>query len=250
MTSSDPVRSNRRYWEREAAAYQADHSKGLMRSPMAWGIWRIPESQLRALGDIRGCDVLEYGCGGAQWSIALRSHGARVVGLDIAMGQLSHARSLSTDVALVQASGDATPFADGAFDVVFCDHGAMGFIDPRRTLPEVRRLLRPGGRLAFSLTSPLRFMCADDDWQITETLQRGYFDLWQIDDPVDDDAGSVDFSPTHGQWIELLRDHGFTVDALHELRPRARARTTYDWFVPLAWARKWPAEDLWVARRT
>ena len=63
-----------------------------------------------------GLDVLEYGCGAAQWSIALAQDGARAVGLDQSRAQLRHAdvlnRAHGTDVALVCASGEAVPFAD------------------------------------------------------------------------------------------------------------------------------------------
>ena len=41
-----------------------------------------------------------------------------------------------------------------SFDVVFCDHGAMSFCDPYRAVPEVARLLRPGGRFAFAHSTP------------------------------------------------------------------------------------------------
>ena len=46
---------------------------------------------------------------------------------------------------LVQASAEAVPVADASFDIVFCDHGAMNFADPYKTVREVARLLRPGG---------------------------------------------------------------------------------------------------------
>ena len=38
---------------------------------VAWGTSQIPESELRILGDVAGKDILEFGCGAAQWSIAL-----------------------------------------------------------------------------------------------------------------------------------------------------------------------------------
>ena len=43
--------------------------------PEAWGVWRIPERDVAALGDVAGADVLEYGCGAAQWSLALSRRG-------------------------------------------------------------------------------------------------------------------------------------------------------------------------------
>ena len=82
--------------------------------PKAWGVWRIPEHELGVLGDTAGLDVLEYGCGAAQWSIALAQDGARAVGLDQSRAQLRHAEVLNrahgTDVTLVCASGEAVPF--------------------------------------------------------------------------------------------------------------------------------------------
>ena len=59
---------------------------------------------------------------------------------------------------LVCASGEAVPFADATFDLVFCDHGAMSFCDPDRSVPEVARLLRPGGRLVFSHSTPWPYL--------------------------------------------------------------------------------------------
>ena len=47
------------------------------------------------------------------------------------------------------------PLPDASFDIVFCDHGAMTFADPYRTVPEASRLLRPGGLFAFSHHTPI-----------------------------------------------------------------------------------------------
>ena len=44
---------------------------------------------------------------------------------------------MDVHVPLVQASAEAVPLADASFDIVFCDHGAMNFADPYRTVPEV-----------------------------------------------------------------------------------------------------------------
>jgi ubiquinone/menaquinone biosynthesis C-methylase UbiE len=55
----------------------------------------------------------------------------------------------------VQASAEATPFADASFDIVFCDFGAMTFADPFRAIPEAARVLRPGGLFAFSTSTPI-----------------------------------------------------------------------------------------------
>ena len=52
--------------------YQREHGSQLNRFDRpTWGMWRIPDAELDVLGDVAGMDVLEFGCGGGQWSIAL-----------------------------------------------------------------------------------------------------------------------------------------------------------------------------------
>ena len=102
----------------------------------------------------------------------------------------------------------------------------MNFCDPDRTLPEVARLLRPGGRLAFATSTRLRFVCMTDDWELTTSLQQDWFG-----DPRLDDGSSVDFSLSPADWINRFRQHGFAIRALHELRPPVGGSTTYSWFV-------------------
>jgi SAM-dependent methyltransferase len=250
--SSSYVRRNRASWNEEADAYQREHASQLNRFDRpGWGVWQIPDARLDVLGDVRDRDVLEYGCGGGQWSIALARRGARPVGLDVSGRQLTHARRLQgrAGVAfpLVNADAERVPFADESFDVVFCDHGAMTFADPRRTVPEVARLLRPGGTFVFNIASPLLWLTiADgDDAPAGAELRRDYFGMrrgmWE---------GTVEFQLPYGDWIRLFRTNGFAVLDLIELRPPARSRTTYPDFAPIDWARRWPSENIWKLRKT
>src|ERR1700710_512223 len=149
-TLTDHAARNQAMWDGFSDEYQTKHGADLAaRGGYAWGTTQIPESELRVLGDVTGCDILEFGCGAAQWSIALARLGARPVGLDLSERQLHHARRLMAEAGvefpLVHASAEAVPLPDASFDVVFCDHGAMTFADPYRTVPEVSRLLRAGG---------------------------------------------------------------------------------------------------------
>ena len=249
MSGNDPSPTNRRWWNKESVDYQDRHGDTLARSPKAWGTWRIPEADLNVLGEIQARRVLEFGCGAAQWSIALAQEGARVVGLDLSEGQLAHARRLSgeagVDVPLVHASAEQTPFADTSFDVVFCDHGAMSFARPDHTVAEASRLLRPGGLLAFCMSTPLRDMCWDDATEsVGSRLNDAYFDLARMDE-----EGSVQYQLPYGDWIRLFRRHGFQVDDLIEIRPPANATTTYEDYVSLEWARRWPSDHIWKLTR-
>jgi len=250
LTSSHEQR-NRAFWDADADDYQAAHAADLgPERARAWGVWRIPEVEVQALGPVRDRDVLEYGCGAAQWSIALSRDGARTVGLDQSVAQLRHARRLQheqgTTFPLVAASAEATPFAAASFDLVFCDHGAMSFCDPAATIPEVARVVRPGGRVVFSKTTALVYLTFD--WARDRQDVRLHHDYFGMR-VFDSGEGTVDFQIPYGDWIRTIRRHGFVVEDLVELRAPVGATTTYDEFVPADWARRWPAEEIWVLRR-
>ena len=145
------------------------------------------------------------------------------------------------------ADGEHPPFAAASFDVVFCDHGAMSFCDPDRSVPEAARLLRPGGRFVFSHLTPLVYLTWDDDAQRQSRRLNGeYFGMRRFDYG----EGTVDFQIGYGEWIRLFRGCGLVVDDLVELRAPKGATTTSTETVPYKWARRWPAEQIWILRKS
>ena len=146
----------------------------------------------------------------------------------------------------MQADGEAVPLGGSRFDLVVSEHGAAAWCDPERWVAEAARLLRPGGRLVFLTNSHLSAMCVPEDSgpALTE-LQRGQRETYSVQWP----GGGREFHPSHGDWIRVLRAHGFTVEALHELyAPADSADHVYYEIVSAEWARRWPSEELWVAR--
>jgi SAM-dependent methyltransferase len=238
---------NRRAWDADSDAYQNEHGPTLAgRRALAWGLWRTPEEKLRVLGAVGRKRILELGCGAAQWSIGLAKRRARSVGMDNSLQQLRHAmsgaRKAGVRVPLVQAAAEQLPFREGTFDIVFCDYGAMSFADPALTVPEAARVLRPGGLLAFSTTTPFLLACWPDEAdEVTTSLHYPYFGMRRAEWSADD---TVDFQLPYGEWIRLFRSNGFTVEDLIEIRPPAGARTSFPGR-PLRWARRWPAEMIW-----
>ena len=245
------ARTNRAFWNDLSDSYQADHAPQLDVHGAAWGVWQIPEDELRILGEVAGRDVLELGCGAAQWSIVLARRGARAVGLDLSERQLEHAARevarAGATVRLVHASAEATPFGDASFDIIMGDHGAMVFADPYRTVPEAARLLRDGGLLAFSMHTPFADACWPSDAdEPLEELSVPYFDFHRVDVGA---SGHVEFQLTYGAWIRLFAANGFVLEDLVELRPAADATSSYRSDEAREWARNWPMEHVWKLRR-
>jgi SAM-dependent methyltransferase len=215
-------------------------------------VFSIPEEQVRALPDANGLDVVELGCGTAYFGSWLARRGARVTGVDPTPAQLATARRMmrktGLEFPLVEAPAESVPLPDASFDLAVSEYGASLWADPYRWIPEAARLLRPGGLLVFLLNSTLVYLCAPDgEGQVGEELLRDQFGMYRMQW---EDTTGIEFHLSHGDWVKLLRANGFEIEALHELRPQPDAvdPNYYD-FVTVEWAQKWPAEEIWVARR-
>lgn len=213
----------------------------------------MPETELHVLPEVDGLDVIELGCGTAYVSSWLARRGARVVGLDNSAAQLATARryqaEFGLDFPLIHGNAEHVPLADGSFDVVISEYGACLWCDPYLWIPEAARLLRPGGRLIFltnGIVAVLTFPELEADGPAGTTLLRDYFGLHRIRWA---DSPGVEFHLGHGDWIRLLRATGFDVEDLIEMRPGEGAVTDHSDIATLEWARRWPCEEIWKARR-
>jgi SAM-dependent methyltransferase len=217
---------------------------------VSWGIWGIDESELDVLGDVGGLDVCELGCGTAYFSAWLAKLGARPVGVDVTPAQLDTARRMMAETGiefpLVEADAAETGLSDASFDLVVSEYGASIWVDPYRWIPEASRLLRPKGRLVFLRNSTLVILCSDDEEPAKESLRRPQFGLHRIEWP----DGGVEFHLAHGEWIDLLRANGFEIERLVEIQAPPNAEThPYYSYVTAEWAKQWPCEEVWVARK-
>ena len=115
--------------------------------------WR----RLAAAGAVRPGDaVLDAACGTGDLAVAcLRAGAANVTGLDFSERMLERARRKEAAIAWVQGDLLALPFADGTFDAATVGFGVRNVADLELALRELRRVLRPGGRLAIlEITKP------------------------------------------------------------------------------------------------
>jgi SAM-dependent methyltransferase len=251
--TADHVRRNRAAWDRWAAEYAGPGVRLWAAPEPVWGIWNIAEAQAGVLpADLDGRDSIELGCGTGYVSAWLARRGARPAGLDNSAAQLATARHLQDRFGLrfplIQASAEQAPFADARFDLAISEYGASIWCDPHVWIPEAARLLRPGGQLIFLVNSVLLMLTVPDtdDQPATERLLRPYFGMHRFEWPDDE---SVEFHLGHGDMIRLLRGCGLEVEDLLELRPGPGATTRYP-FVTLEWARQWPCEEVWKARKS
>jgi SAM-dependent methyltransferase len=241
--------ANRTAWTGFAPAYAEDGERFWAATEPTWGVVHRPERDLGLLGDVRGLDVLELGCGTAYWSAWLQRRGAHPIGLDLTPAQLATARRMQAahgqHFPLLEADGEAVPLLDGCVDLVFSEYGASIWCDPHRWVAEAARVLRPGGRLLFLVNAWLAVLCQDDVGAISDRLRRD----WRTSRRIEwADDGSIEFQRPPGEWIALLRGYGFEVERLEHLLADADAASDPLTTDPPDWPRRWPTEEIWLAR--
>ena len=223
VSEAESRRANGPDWDRYADEYQSTHGEFLGDAGFVWGPEGLTEDVARVLGDVDGRDVLEVGSGAGQCSRWVRRQGGRAVGLDLSLRQLQHSRRLDEETGTVVPSvlGTAThlPFDDASFDVVFSSFGALQFVsDIADAVAETARVLRPGGRFAFSITHPTRWMFPDDPGEAGLVASQSYWDRTPYVE-VDDETGVVAYVEHHrtlGDWVGLLAGAGFAITDLLE----------------------------------
>ncbi|NUP03514.1 MAG: methyltransferase domain-containing protein [Nonomuraea sp.] len=133
-----------------AEAYSAENETSLLNA-----YYERP-AMLDLAGDVTGRRILDAGCGAGPLSAALRDRGAVVTGFDSSAKMLELARRrLGDDADLRLADlGGPLPFPDAAFDDVVASLVLHYLKDWTAPLAELRRVLRPGGRLIVSVNHP------------------------------------------------------------------------------------------------
>ena len=149
-----PAEGVQRMFDRIAPVYDA------MNRVMTVGLdqrWRRATVQAAVR---EGERVLDACCGTGDLAVAARKAGAgRVVGLDFSERMLERARRKEPDVEWIQGDVLALPFEDASFDSAVVGFGVRNVEDLEGALQELRRVLRPGGRLGIlEITTPRGFL--------------------------------------------------------------------------------------------
>jgi SAM-dependent methyltransferase len=254
LAESDYVAVNREGWTQANAEYtDASARDSWTQSGVTWGMWGLPEGEVRALPEVTDKDVIELGCGTAYFGAWLKRAGARrVVGVDVTPAQLETARRMDEEfglgLELIEANAEDVPLPDASFDLAFSEYGASIWCDPALWIAEAARLLRPEGELLFLRGSTLRLLCEPDKGRTTERLlrpQKGLYRLmWEDPDP------GVEFHPGTADMLGILQRNGFELLDFRELfAPEDAVDHEYYDDLPAEWAKRWPAEEIWHLRK-
>lgn len=255
LPEPEHVRQNVTAWEGWAAEYAEWAPRAWAQVEPSWGLFSVPDAELGVLPDpVTGLDVVELGCGTAYVAAWLARRGARVTGIDNSEEQLKTARRLQEKhglhFPLIHGNAEMTGLPDAAFDLAVSEYGASIWADPYRWIPEAARILRPGGDLVFLTNGTLWVLTVpetDDEGPAGDRLLRPYFGMHRFDWPGE---SGVEFHLGYGDWIRLLRASGFEVLDLVEVRaPEGETELHGDGLVDPDWARRYPAEQIWKARR-
>lgn len=211
-------RNARCWWDSWSDTFQQAFAEAETEVGVAFGPGVPDGDDLGLLGDLDGTRAIELGCGGAQFGLALSKAGAEVTGVDISPEQLAHARELASehdeDIDFIEASVTDLPMVeDASYDLAFSAFAFQWVEDLSSCFSETHRILKPGGRLVFSVDHPL-YRCLDPD---TGELTVSYF----TDSPRREyseklDAEMVIYRRTVSDIVTALLDAGFSIEELRE----------------------------------
>jgi ubiquinone/menaquinone biosynthesis C-methylase UbiE len=195
-----------------AAAYSASNENNLFNA-----FYARPE-MIRLAGDIAGMEILDAGCGSGPLMEALRGKDAVVSGFDLspAMVELARQRLGEDGDVRVADLGAPLPYPDDAFDLVVASLALHYVQDWNSALAELRRVLKPGGRLIVSIIHPTVYAVVYPE--------ADYFALTQYSEDYDFGEGTVWMTYWHRPLQEVINTFltaGFGIKTVTEPPPAA-----------------------------
>lgn len=207
-----------------AEGYTAENEANLIN-----GYYQRPAMPALA-GEVSGRRILDAGCGSDPLFAALRDRGATVSGFDASAGMLELARRRLGDDADLQLArlGSPLPYADDTFDDVVAALVLLYLEDWGPALAELRRVLKPGGRLSVAVEHPFAINLMHR--QAGRENEYKYFDTtnWVEEWTYGDQSAPVSLwhRPLHAM-TDAFTAGGFRIRVISEPEPDPAAREVF-----------------------
>ena len=193
--------------------------------------------------------ALDIGCGEGRFCRMLKAQGVDATGIDPTTNLLASARERDPDGRYLEGKAEALPFDDGAFDLVVSYLSLIDIPDIRAAIPEMARVLKPGGTLLIANLNSFSSACADDGWVKNANGERLHY---RIDNYLGEHSLWIEYRGIRilnhhrplSTYMRLLLDQGLQLVHFAEPEPavsappsRAANYKRAPWFLVMEWIR-------------
>lgn len=215
----------KKWWNDNAKEYQEESNIAI---DVYYGPGSPNEDELSLIGDVKGKNVLEIGCGAAHCGIAFAKKGANVIGIDISEEQLKMAKKLieKNDVEMKLYEGDITnlnQIESESQDIVFTAWALQYIEDMRTCFKEVYRVLRKEGIFVLSLDHPFWIRVGKESLK----LKKSYFETGRYEEQHKKGI-FVAYDKTISEVVNALADEEFIIEKM--LEPDSRKKNVGDYW--------------------
>ena len=193
--------------------------------------------------------ALDIGCGEGRFCRMLRRQSVDVVGLDPTPALLAAARARDTKGVYVEAVAERLPFCDASFDLVVSYLSLIDIADINAAIPEMARVLKPGGTALIANLNSFNTAGADTGWVKDRDGQRLHF---PIDNYLDERSMWIEYRGIRvmnhhrplSTYMNALLTAGLRLVHFDEPAPaadaspaRARQYRRAPWFLVMEWVK-------------
>jgi len=218
----------KKWWEQTSKSYQEECKIPI---DIHYGPGSPNEDYYKLMGNLKGKNILEIGCGGAQCGIAMVKKGAKVIGIDLSVEQLRFAKELAkkNKVNIKLYQGDIKSLKQiksKSQDIVFSAWALLYVDDLLKCFKEVYRVLKKKGLFVFSLNHPFWWTVDKEKMKVT----KSYFKTGKYTQTFSDKTKTfVMYRYTISDLYNTSVKAGFVVEEM--LEPDSRKKYPYDpWY--------------------
>lgn len=194
--------------------------------------------------------ALDVGCGEGRFCRMLKVHGIDVIGIDPTPALIAQARARDANGAYLEAVAERLPFANQTFDLVVSYLSLIDIVNIQAAIPEMARVLKPGGALLVANLNSFVTACGDGGWIKDKAGQRLHY---PIDHYLQDRAMWIEYRgirvvnhhrPMRAYLCALL-EAGLELAYFDEPTPtadappqKARSYRRVPWFLVMEWLKQ------------